>query len=836
MPARVMGAPHLFLYQRFPTWKEDNKTYLVPPVSKHQHIGTKGSIPLPSKVSENNICNLLKKLGASKQIGMFVVHGSILQWNKEVCETEYEIQATLPTKIGENECDCIIFHHKLGVILIEVSSQKESVKTAIQDAVIKLEKSQKLIQTLTEVTDNVVDFTIRKVIAMPSTVSSDVDKKSYPDTLFLFKEDSKNVLAFENWWRESLEASGTPEVTSKSYEHTLSYILMLRHLSPVSEVDCLTDLHQTLVSSKYHDNKPQPQILESMFPKFWAWCQDVLQKKDRGYNFGNDPSDEAKEAFISQYDLNSEDLTGYQILKLIDKLLKATNYIGGNSPTKIDEILAVAFENSYYLYFRNIVRFINIMRRTWTEIDSESLDGCSNVEERYPFLKLESLSDLNTLDRHLANVSFIEGDQPSVVDKHLFETLTCQIRLTHARLPFVMTPDQLAVFEGPLKQLIIGPPGSGKTELMKFKALEMEQVIKVCEENKKILYIVANGSPGYKRQESLLFHYIKDFFKKSSLVEVLSIVIEEESPVDMEHTVSVLTEKITSKDYKHVFMDEYWIGSKPVEHEIVLKLVDGIPGYVWISSVFDFHHEKIHTSDRMIKRTKPLLDALERNSGRVSYVTQVLRATNSIINVERDYSFLYKDRTYPYGTQQIHNHSLKGLPVLWSVEKKIDDMYKKSVNLVSDALRTVLTLDKLSTGKLTLDPADIIIVNFAIRIKGLPGASSLEDYLNDAKIGFWKLSESVDDYVNCHSEKVTVLNSLTRENSSYLDGVEWPMVIVILPYDLLNGTAKLANGAEKLRNYDPYIALFRTMVKLVVISDKWKTSEDFLEDIALRSK
>lgn len=38
--------------------------------------------------------------------------------------------------------------------------------------------------------------------------------------------------------------------------------------------------------------------------------------------------------------------------------------------------------------------------------------------------------------------------------------------------------EQLAVFEGPPKQLIIGPPGSGKTELMKFKALELE--MKAC--------------------------------------------------------------------------------------------------------------------------------------------------------------------------------------------------------------------------------------------------------------------------------------------------------------------------------------------------------------------
>lgn len=94
--------------------------------------------------------------------------------------------------------------------------------------------------------------------------------------------------------------------------------------------------------------------------------------------------------------------------------------------------------------------------------------------------------------------------------------------------------EQLAVFEGPPKQLIIG---SGKTELMKFKALELE--MKACKTDQKILYIVANWSPGYPIRNSLLFHHniIKKFFKKSTLVEV---IIEEESAVHMEHTVADL--------------------------------------------------------------------------------------------------------------------------------------------------------------------------------------------------------------------------------------------------------------------------------------------------------
>lgn len=59
------------------------------------------------------------------------------------------------------------------------------------------------------------------------------------------------------------------------------------------------------------------------------------------------------------------------------------------------------------------------------------------------------------------------------------------------------------------------------------------------------------------------------------------------------------------------------------------------------------------------------------------------------------------------------------------------------------------------------------------------------------------------------------------------------MVVVILPSGLFLETETLAESknAEKLRNYDPYISFFRSMVKLVVISDKWKDSKSFLTDV-----
>jgi hypothetical protein len=92
---------------------------------------------------------------------------------------------------------------------------------------------------------------------------------------------------------------------------------------------------------------------------------------------------------------------------------------------------------------------------------------------------------------------------------------------------------------------------------------------------------------------SLFFYHMKEFFKMFPLVEVISIVLEEESAKDTERTTSEIRKKINSGEYEHAFIDEYWTGSKPTEHKIILELVRGIPGYVWISSAFNYLTDEI---------------------------------------------------------------------------------------------------------------------------------------------------------------------------------------------------------------------------------------------------
>ena len=314
----------------------------------------------------------------------------------------------------------------------------------------------------------------------------------------------------------------------------------------------------------------------------------------------------------------------------------------------------------------------------------------------------------------------------------------------------------------------------------------------------------------------------------------MTILLEEENPKLLEETKVKLREIMKSGEYGHVFIDEYWIGARPSEQEIILELVSKIPGYVWISSVFDYDQ----STKKYEVRTKPLIDAVENEGGIVSRITQVIRATNTIVNFERDYSAFYQGRSHPYGTKEILGHSLEGLPITWATADSIDGMYDECLKFVSSTLNDpIAQISILKTKRLTLNPADILIVNFAVRtLESLSVTPSLETRLKSANIPIWSFGEDPELFMNCDEGKVTLLNSPTREDSTRLDGVEWPVVVVILPSGVLLNTAELAPNAERLRNYDTYISCFRTQVKLVIISDKWTDEKMFLKDIELKFK
>ena len=192
----------VFLHDRFPDWKVNNKTYMIPPIFRPAHsnhdIGITDSVIYSEKgdIGEKIIYDHLEELG---DVGMFVVNGFELQhigtWNEKIGigkDREYALpELKLP---AQKELDFIIFHHQLGIISLEVknctSESKDTLEKAVSKALEQLEVSHTLIkesakrmpidEPATQNTDYAStsaeskatdDFTIpyKKVIALPST-------------------------------------------------------------------------------------------------------------------------------------------------------------------------------------------------------------------------------------------------------------------------------------------------------------------------------------------------------------------------------------------------------------------------------------------------------------------------------------------------------------------------------------------------------------------------------------------------------------------------------------------------------------------------------------------
>ena len=846
--ASVKSIAEVFLDDRFPQWKEDNTTYMIPPIfeatkSRHQ-IGIVQSVPYTDSGDdgESIIYELLRMLGVKEKMGMFVVNGfnyqHIKKW-EDVCKSY--LVPELPCYDGE--CDFIIFHHRLGLIFIEVktiskedeckedkdgqNNRKKNAKKKKskrqKHAKGQLERSFESMQIFSEPREGVLSneetrndspkslytFSIpcKMVVALPSTKKVGFNHQNLSDDkLLLLEDDCQDLSSFQKWWNETIERDATEmsAETQDAYKRALSTVLMIRHLCPVTETEGIEEIHKSLVTFQFHDTKkrkPFPQLMEDEFPFLWRWCQDVLDRKIK-----KDPAlrkDEKKlqELFMNKHKLNEKDLREGKGMPLLNTLLMKQNYIEGDKYSKMDDAISAVFEDHYCLFFKNILRYTNTMREMVSDIKEEVVPDINEqqaatkvkrqevlpenknqaflpdikglvlletnnqevlpeikdqevlpefderevlpkLHETFPFTKLDSARDFNLLDRYLEKSLFIQQDQPSILDKQLYKELLHKMKFVRIRQPhpsILLTLEQLVVFEGPKKQLIIGPPGSGKTELLKFKALKQNDFeMNSGTDGKKIMYILANGSTDYPAKNSLFFHDIKEFFKDAPLVEIITIVLAEESDEDIKQATSEIRKKMESGEYEHAFIDEYWIGSKREELKIVLELVRGLPGYVWISSVFDYDQKIIKNNERMIQRTQPLLTAVDEEDGKVQRITQVMRGTNSIIELERDYSRLYGKRSYPYGTEEILGHSYVGLPVTWVVEESVDKMYEQCVDVVKRAIIDGFPQEVADRKISTTKAKDIVVVDFAIRTEeSYQLEKSLPVRLNKNHIPVW---------------------------------------------------------------------------------------------------
>ena len=925
-----LGSPEKYLYWQFPDWKFDNKTVMVPPaytpselgctISKDGKYGHEDDVNVRGMQGEKLVYDRLRQVGTAKNVGMFVIHGfklkDICSWN-ERCQKE-SIESTvsthnIPSRTGES--DFIVFHHEKGVILIEVKNLKESdtdkatrnkeegpfKKHEIDKAKDQLDKSKKVVEAFaatnpsSEKSGDFGPFPVIMLIALPSTRRGTVHKLE-DDTSFIYEEDLRNPESFSMWWNQNIETLSsmpTSLETTKAYELALSRMLAVRHLGPVTESEYTANTSYTLENFKHLENlaKRFRRIKEIEHPFLFRWCKDMSQVDLLALKVSKEEAfDALKRVNITAAEAN--------LIKTLNKHFSDNKFFCGKEPVAEDARVFQYLSQEYILDLDSIIRFVNRVTEARKESDRVKFVTNRTLKdfnlEETDVSKLNKLSQL--LDRNQSG--FLLEECCTNLDVELCDNLTkgdIRVPPLTGKRPWapVFTVEQLAVFEGPKKQLIIGGPGSGKTELMKAKSLTLNQQLKG---EQKILYLIQLPD----KTETVFPNVVEKFFKdnKAKNVEVVTLELEGENQEVFESQCLQLRLEM----YSHVFIDELWIGSKIIyqmqhdgavtvvdELQIAKQAIESIEGYVWMSSVFDFKEqcfeeisgedvEHVLASKKLEGEENPLykklgtpslLETLRRNGGVVCRIKHLLRSTNNVVKLLQDYSALYLERDFPYGTENMLNHNVEGQEISWiaaqpeslvhsSEARMLPELeegepwqvrgnkiamltYSKCGEVIEEVIRfnpdlrppSLLKTSK-SQLKLQLCPNDILVVNFVARYQS---KLNLGDELKRKGIAICDLHEQgafSDGCLDQARSGVCLLNSRSRSDSTCLDGAEWPMVIVLLTSELMlnEGNAPL----ETVRNYDPYIAMFRAQAKLVVISDSWRSSQDFLASVDKKSR
>ena len=769
----------------------------------------------------------------------------------------------------------------LGSKIIEAKDQLDRTRTVVEAFAVVNNSSD-------EQSDRLELPPVMMVIALPST------KRGSPhahvdDTLLMYEEDLASPESFSKWWYDNIESppwmASTPDITNKAYELALSRILAVRHLGPVTESEYTADISYTLDTFKHLGNLASGRfrrIKEVENPHLFRWCKYMMSQV-------NLPIAKVsyKEAL---HTLNSVNVTASKanLLKVLNNHLSDKKFLLGNKMAGEDTKIFQYLWTVYIIDIDSITRFMN--RVTDAKKKDIIVDTAKTLTD-LGLAKADNVTGLNELSKLLdkSQSGFLEGESCTNLDRELCENLAGgNVRILalplKKRWAPVFTMDQLAVFDGPKKQLIIGGPGSGKTELMKAKALILAEKLPP---GKKILYLIHGD------RKNVFPNVMRKFFNdnndnndnKEMCVDVLAVELEGEHRKAFEDQQA----QLKWETYSHVFIDELWIGSK-IRYEmqqdgnmnvideltIPKQALESIEGYVWMTSVLDFKKEcfekiskeeitEVLTLQRLEGKknllykklsTLSLLEVLEKKGGVISRVRHPLRSVNNIVRLLQDYSSLYRERSFPYGVENMLNHNVDGQEITWiAVQPEGNDvsperaqhaghshvdrdhltmlMYNKCVQVIEQVIWFNRDLRPPSSTfiKLQLNPDDILVVNFVARYQSkhsLAGGLSLENIpvcdLNDQRA-----SSAEDEFLDRLRGGVCLLNSKSRKDSACLDGAEWPMVIVLLTPELLLGDGN--SGFEPVRNYDPYIAMFRAQAKLVVISDSWRSSRDFLNTV-----
>ena len=606
----------------------------------------------------------------------------------------------------------------LGSKIIEAKAQLDRTRTVVEAFAVVNNSSD-------EQSDRLEPPPVMMVIALPST------KRGSPhahvdDTLLIYEEDLASPESFSKWWYDNIESppwmASTPDITNKAYELALSRILAVRHLGPVTESEYTADISYTLDTFKHLGNLASGRfrrIKEVENPHLFRWCKYMMSQV-------NLPIAKVsyKEAL---HTLNSVNVTASKanLLKVLNNHLSDKKFLLGNKMAGEDTKIFQYLWTVYIIDIDSITRFMN--RVTDAKKKDIIVDTAKTLTD-LGLAKADNVTGLNELSKLLdkSQSGFLEGESCTNLDRELCENLAGgNVRILalplKKRWAPVFTMDQLAVFDGPKKQLIIGGPGSGKTELMKAKALILAEKLPP---GKKILYLIHGD------RKNVFPNVMRKFFNDNNdnndnremCVDVLTVELEGEHRKAFEDQQA----QLKWETYSHVFIDELWIGSK-IRYEmqqdgnmnvideltIPKQALESIEGYVWMTSVFDFKKEcfekiskeeitEVLTLQRLEGKknllykklsTPSLLEVLEKKGGVISRIRHPLRSVNNIVRLLQDYSSLYRERSFPYGVENMLNHNVDGQEITWIAVNQREMMsHQKEHNMLDIHMWTGIIL------------------------------------------------------------------------------------------------------------------------------------------------